>query len=202
MKALKILTPPRVSSQAEAAIQYVAGLDVKTKDWSIGTGGMREMLRMLYTASPYSFENRKMRVLEIGTCRSLTSILFASLGTVYTLDVKYYPETEAILEGAPAGTRSNIVGIVAGDANKARKMVCAMHHIFDAVFIDGCHTLEAVVRDITFAREHAKSLIFHDYNEEHKSNVVMAVDAFRLSVPTVAFAKSETTCLAMTRDEG
>ena len=197
MKELKLLTPPRVSSQAEAAIQYVAGLDVKTKDWSIGTGGMREMLRMLYTASPYSFENRKMRVLEIGTCRSLTSILFAALGTVYTLDVKYYPETEAILEGAPAGTRSNIVGIVAGDANKARELVYNMHHIFDAVFIDGCHTYDAVVRDITFADPLSNSLIFHDYDDRHTGNVIPAVNEYAEKSP-VRFCKSETTRLAMT----
>ena len=186
---------PHVPSQIEAAIAYVGSLPFAHKDWSIGTNGMRDMVKMLHAANPEKFMARSMTILEIGTCRSLTACLMAQVGIVYTLDVAQYAETRGIMEGAPKGTRSRIVFLTSGDADLGRNLIAKMR--FDAIFIDGCHTYEAVEKDIEFAAPLSDALIFHDYDDRHSENVVLAVDAFAASCP-VAFA-SQTSCLAFCR---
>jgi len=187
--------PPHVPSQVEAAISYISSLPLSQKDWSIGTNGMREMVKLLHAANPSLFRARAMTILEIGTCRSLTSCLMAQLGVVYTLDVSHYAETRGIMEGSPEGTRSRIVFVTSGDADRGRALLSKMR--FDAVSIDGCHTYEAVQKDISFAAPLSDALIFHDYDERHAANVVRAVDEFAASCP-LAYA-SKTSCLAFCR---
>lgn len=195
LKRADVPRVPHVPSQVEAAIAYVGSLPLAFKDWSIGTKGMRDMVGMLRLSNPEAFEARVMTILEIGTCRSLTSCLMAQVGVVYTLDVAHYPETKAILENAPAGTRSRIVHVNSGDAERGRALLARMR--FDAVFIDGCHRYEAVVKDIEFAAPLSDALIFHDYDDRHSENVVLAVDAFAASCP-LAFV-SKTSSLAFCR---
>lgn len=187
--------PPHVPSQVEAAIAYVGSLPLAQKDWSIGTNGMRDMVKLLYAASPERFSSRTMTILEIGTCRSLTSCLMAQVGVVYTLDVAHYAETRGIMEGSPEGTRSRIVFVTSGDADRGRALLAKIR--FDAVFIDGCHAYEAVVKDIAYAANLSDALIFHDYDDRHRDNVVRAVDEFASSC-TLAYA-SKTSCLAFCR---
>lgn len=188
-----IPTPEHVPSQVEAAIAYVNSMPLAHKDWSIGANGMRDMVKMLALAGQAKFGARVMDILEIGTCRGLTSCLMAQVGMVHTLDVVQYPEMRGIMEGAPAGTRSRIVFLVAGDADKARRLVAAK--TYDAVFIDGCHTYDAVVKDIAFASQLSNVLIFHDYDSLHENNVVRAVDEF---AATCKFAvASKDSCLAL-----
>lgn len=186
---------PHVPSQVEAAIAYVGSLPLAQKDWSIGTNGMRDMVKLLHAANPQLFASRAMTILEIGTCRSLTACLMAQLGVVYTLDVSHYAETRGIMEGSPEGTRSRIVFVTSGDADRGRALLSKMR--FDAVFIDGCHAYEAVVKDIEYAANLSDALIFHDYDERHAANVVRAVDEFAASCP-LAYA-SKTSCLAFCR---
>lgn len=98
-----------------------------------------------------------LRILEIGTCRGVSACILAQRGHVTTLDVRGYPETDAVLAMLGGGER---IERIVGPEHEARARVSGA---FDLAWIDGNHSRDAVERDFAFCRQFTDAVIFHDY---------------------------------------
>ena len=119
-----------------------------------------------------------LQILEIGTCRGVSACILAQHGRVTTVDIRQYPETDAVIAALGGGER--IVRVVGREAF-ARHLV---HGSFDVAWIDGKHTRVAVERDFAFCRQFADAVIFHDYHPR-TPEVIEAIDALKAVTPGV-----------------
>lgn len=100
-----------------------------------------------------------LRLLEIGTCRGVSASILARRGSVVTLDIQSYAETDAVI--AALGAEGRIDRLV-GPPSETRPLVCGRFH---AAWIDGRHTREAVLEDFAFCRRFTDRIITHDHFE-------------------------------------
>ena len=114
--------------------------------------------------------NRKdLNILEVGTCRGVSTAILAQRGRVLTLDVDARAGTGEAIKVLDVGER--VVRIV-GPPSLVRPLVRGP---FDLAFIDATHNYENVMRDFAFALLHTNCIIFHDYCGDHPG-VIAAVD--------------------------
>ena len=114
--------------------------------------------------------NRKdLNILEVGTCRGVSTAILAQRGRVLSLDVDARAGTGEAIKALAVGDR--VVRIV-GPPSLVRPLVRGP---FDLAFIDATHNYENVMRDFAFALLHTSCIIFHDYCADHPG-VIAAVD--------------------------
>jgi len=144
-------------------LEILKGLDGKAVKWSVFQNnpedGDEVLLRLV---DRWAAKLSGFGFLEIGTCRGVSAAILARRGHVTTLDIRSYPETEAVLTAL--GAKEQVLRIV-GPEEWARARFDDSDH-FDACFIDGKHTFEAVMRDWEFARRHTRRVIFHDWHAD------------------------------------
>jgi len=110
-----------------------------------------------------------LNILEVGTCRGVSTAILAQRGRVLTLDVDARAGTGEAIKALDVGER--VVRIV-GPPSLVRPLVRGP---FDLAFIDATHNYENVMRDFAFALLHTSCIIFHDYCGDHPG-VIAAVD--------------------------
>ena len=114
-------------------------------------------------------DRKDLEILEVGTCRGVSSAILAQRGNVVTLDKSPRDgcgDALKVLDVAGKVVR------VLGPPELARPLVRGK---FDVCFIDATHKHENVLRDFAFAVARTNNIIFHDYCEDHH-DVIMAVD--------------------------
>jgi len=119
-------------------------------DWLCGTG-------------------KDLNILEVGTCRGVSSAILATRGRVLTIDIDARAGTGEAIKALDVGDR--VVRMV-GPQSLVRPLV---RGAFDMCFIDATHNYENVMRDFAFALLHTHHILFHDYCGDHPG-VIAAVD--------------------------
>ena len=110
-----------------------------------------------------------LNILEVGTCRGVSTAILAQRGRVLSLDVDARAGTGEAIKALDVGDR--VVRVV-GPPSLVRPLVRGP---FDLAFIDATHNYENVMRDFAFTLLHANCIIFHDYCGDHPG-VIAAVD--------------------------
>lgn len=124
----------------------------------------------LLEAVEWCYGQRKdLNILEVGTCRGVSTAILAQRGRVLTLDIDARAGTGEAIKALDVGDR--IVRVV-GPPSLVRPLVRGP---FDLAFIDATHNYENVMRDFAFALLHTNCIIFHDYCGDHPG-VIAAVD--------------------------
>jgi len=114
-------------------------------------------------------ERKDLNILEVGTCRGVSTAILAQRGRVLSLDVDARAGTGKAIKALDVGER--VVRVV-GPPSLVRPLVRGP---FDLAFIDATHNYENVMRDFAFALLHTNCIIFHDYCGDHPG-VIAAVD--------------------------
>ena len=112
---------------------------------------------------------KDLSILEVGTCRGVSSAILAQCGRVLTLDMETRHGVGDALRALDVGDR---VVRVCGPQSLVRPLVRGP---FDMCFIDATHNYENVMRDFAFALLHTNRILFHDYCGDHPG-VIAAVD--------------------------
>ena len=114
-------------------------------------------------------DRKDLEILEVGTCRGVSSAILAQRGNVVTLDKSPRDGCGDALKALDVAGK---VVRVLGPPELARPLVRGK---FDVCFIDATHNYENVMRDFAFALLHTNCIIFHDYCADHPG-VIAAVD--------------------------
>mgnify|MGYP000887945212 FL=1 len=114
-------------------------------------------------------ERKDLNILEVGTCRGVSTAILAQRGRVLSLDVDARAGTGKAIKALDVGER--VVRVV-GPPSLVRPLVRGP---FDLAFIDATHNYENVMRDFAFALLHTNCIIFHDYCGD-RPGVIAAVD--------------------------
>lgn len=114
-------------------------------------------------------DGKDLNILEVGTCRGVSSAILATRGRVLTLDMETRHGVGDALRALDVGDR---VVRLCGPQSLVRPMVRGP---FDMCFIDATHNYENVMRDFAFAILHTSRILFHDYCGDHPG-VIAAVD--------------------------
>lgn len=142
-------------------LEVLKTLDGKAVKWSVFQNNPEDGDEILLRLVDRWFPGKNgLSFLEIGTCRGVSAAILARRGHVVTLDIRSYPETESVLDAL--GAKEDVLRIV-GPQEWSRARIDAGDR-FDACFIDGKHTYQAVMADWEFARCHTRRVIFHDWH--------------------------------------
>ena len=102
-----------------------------------------------------------LEILEVGTCRGVSSAILAQRGRVLTIDKETRHGGDDALKALDVGAR---VVRITGPQELVRPLVRGK---FDVCFIDATHNYENGMRDFAFAVAHTNNVIFHDYCKDH-----------------------------------